>query len=205
MPILIPIEQCERYFNAKKRFEYNILRVRNLVDIYETLPKHDIQQQDVLRAAVVMLHATLEDALRCLLEWKLPKFDKKELANIHIRSFNNSGEVRRALSQLGIKNGNAWESVGKLTPLMKRRHKIVHQSDRERLGDKDHGKPTPMLESAVETWIDTAEAFICEVFGTVIGKPGLFIEQKRLMAASKITTSIRSDSDQSGRAVKRKR
>jgi hypothetical protein len=54
---------------VRKRFEFNIKRVHGLVVIYNAGSK---DAKDILRAAVVLLHATLEDALRGMLAWKLP-------------------------------------------------------------------------------------------------------------------------------------
>jgi hypothetical protein len=60
------------------RFELNIARVKNLVTIYQSTlagagpGRRSHQKTDVLRAAVVLLHASVEDALRSLAYWKLP-------------------------------------------------------------------------------------------------------------------------------------
>ena len=60
------------------RFELNIKRVKNLVYIYrmqlagQGRGRRGHQQTDVLRAATVLLHASLEDVLRSLAYWKLP-------------------------------------------------------------------------------------------------------------------------------------
>lgn len=60
------------------RFALNIARVKNLVSIYRTQlaepgrGRRGHQQTDVLRAATVLLHASVEDVLRSLAYWKLP-------------------------------------------------------------------------------------------------------------------------------------
>lgn len=60
------------------QFSENVDRVKNLVLIYEThlagegSGRRTHQKTDVLRAATVLLHATLEDLLRSLAYWKLP-------------------------------------------------------------------------------------------------------------------------------------
>ena len=62
----------------KEQFSENIDRVKNLVLIYEThlagegSGRRAHQKTDVLRAATVLLHASLEDLLRSLAYWKLP-------------------------------------------------------------------------------------------------------------------------------------
>jgi hypothetical protein len=58
------------------RFGDNTVRVRNLVVLYKWLETNQAgdlgRWPDLLRAAVVLLHASLEDLLRSLAEWKLP-------------------------------------------------------------------------------------------------------------------------------------
>lgn len=62
----------------QERLELNIARVKNLVDIYEThltgtgRGRRGHAKTDVLRAATVLLHATVEDVLRSIARWKLP-------------------------------------------------------------------------------------------------------------------------------------
>lgn len=61
-----------------ERFELNIARVKNLVAIYSLQlagtgqGRRGHQETDVLRAATVLLHASVEDVLRSLAHWKLP-------------------------------------------------------------------------------------------------------------------------------------
>ena len=60
-----------------KQFEANLDRVRNLVNLYSASfgkgqGRRPGPDADILRAAVVLLHATLEDLLRSLAEWKIP-------------------------------------------------------------------------------------------------------------------------------------
>ncbi|WP_186236918.1 hypothetical protein [Burkholderia gladioli] len=60
------------------RFDLNVRRVKNLVNIYRTQlsgpgrGRRGHQETDVLRAAIVLLHAATEDVLRSLAYWKLP-------------------------------------------------------------------------------------------------------------------------------------
>lgn len=60
------------------RLDLNIARVRNLVSIYRThllgpgKGRRGHQETDVLRAALVLLHASMEDVLRSLAYWKMP-------------------------------------------------------------------------------------------------------------------------------------
>ena len=68
----------------KERFDGNLARVKNLADIYEnklveTRPtgggqgRRPVNSTDILRASVVFLHATLEEFIRGILEWRLPE------------------------------------------------------------------------------------------------------------------------------------
>lgn len=59
------------------RFRSNLTRVRALVAVYQERAgagsgRRDVQTSDLLRAAVVFLHATMEDVLRSVLAWKWP-------------------------------------------------------------------------------------------------------------------------------------
>jgi hypothetical protein len=64
------------------RSMFNIRRVRNLLTIFQELSPGQSRNVDLLRAAVVMLHATLEDALRGLLRWKLPRAAAEHLRGV---------------------------------------------------------------------------------------------------------------------------
>lgn len=61
----------------EQRLTENLGRVENLVKIYEGLKtpgqgRKNTHDTDILRAAVVLLHASMEDFLRSLARWKLP-------------------------------------------------------------------------------------------------------------------------------------
>lgn len=72
----------------RSTLEQNLTRVENLVSTYEGHP--DVQGQgrkpahvlDTLRAAVVFLHASLEDVLRTIARWKLPEANQDTLNKI---------------------------------------------------------------------------------------------------------------------------
>lgn len=72
-----------------QRFESNLSRVRHLVTAYEgalpgTQGRPSVATTDILRAAVVFLHAALEDLLRALLEWKLPLAKAEQLDDVQL-------------------------------------------------------------------------------------------------------------------------
>ena len=70
----------------------NIARVRNLTEIYRNhlmgrgRGRRDHSKTDVLRAAVVLLHAAMEDLLRSIAYWKLPSATPQTLAKIPLIS-----------------------------------------------------------------------------------------------------------------------
>jgi len=72
----------------QSRLGANLDRVRAIVEVYQeragTGPgRRSVATVDLLRAAVVFLHATLEDVLRSALEWKWPQSTAREhLADI---------------------------------------------------------------------------------------------------------------------------
>lgn len=76
----------------ESRFDQNISRVRNLVDLYSEYLMGDgpgrrgHSKTDVLRAAVVMLHASMEDLLRSIAYWKLPSAPSEVLSGIPLVS-----------------------------------------------------------------------------------------------------------------------
>jgi hypothetical protein len=71
----------------EQRFHRNIARVRNLLTIYQTAGgngagRRPVHSADVLRAATVLLHASLEDAMRSIAEWKLPSAEESILNEV---------------------------------------------------------------------------------------------------------------------------
>lgn len=70
----------------EERFTENLERVTHLVDVYQSaVPgpgRQPVGTADVLRAAVVFLHATLEDLLRSVLMWKLPVARAEHLRDV---------------------------------------------------------------------------------------------------------------------------
>ncbi|MCB9542517.1 MAG: hypothetical protein H6703_08725 [Myxococcales bacterium] len=96
----------------RKRFNANLKRVLSLVHLYRMLirlrvgwEKKDgpaVVHGDLLRAAVVLLHAALEDLLRSIEERLLPEAGEAELNEIPIPLVRRSqGHQRREKIQLG--------------------------------------------------------------------------------------------------------
>lgn len=71
-----------------QRIEDNLARVDNLITIYETFlagrgqGRRGSNKTDLLRAAIVLLHASLEDFLRGLAAWKLPLAERRVIDGI---------------------------------------------------------------------------------------------------------------------------
>ena len=69
----------------ESRFSKNLSRVEHLIAAHEVVSSsggHQEDATDVLRAAVIFLHAALEDLLRSLEEWKLPLADARHLSDV---------------------------------------------------------------------------------------------------------------------------
>lgn len=63
--------------DIESRFSGNLSRVENLVGLYENAGgkgsgRRPVHSTDVLRAATVLLHATLEDLTRSIVAWRWP-------------------------------------------------------------------------------------------------------------------------------------
>lgn len=72
----------------RDNLKQNLARVENLVSTYESHPnaqgkgRKSAEVLDILRAAVVLLHAALEDLLRSIAYWKLPTATRDVLNDI---------------------------------------------------------------------------------------------------------------------------
>ena len=99
----------------ESRFRMNIARVRNLTDIYRNHfmgsgpGRRDHSKTDVLRSAVVMLHAAMEDLLRSIAYWKLPAASPQVLSKIPLVS--TAPAVKFNLGDLSIHRGKTVDEV----------------------------------------------------------------------------------------------
>ena len=154
------------------RFGRNLARVRHLVDSYGQLAgagqgRRPVNTSDLLRAATVFLHATLEDFLRSLERWRLPaagedrlnqiplsgtgsraeRFSLGKLTNhrgktvndligesvekhLERSNYNDTNDVAAVLELVGVPPADVDKHFPGLSELMRRRHHIVHQADR---------------------------------------------------------------------------
>ena len=98
-----------------ERFGQNLERVRNLVEIYAThlagegSGRRGHTKTDVLRAAVVLLHATLEDLLRSLAYWKLPQASPDVLGKIPLSTA--APAIKFSLAELSAHRGKSVDDV----------------------------------------------------------------------------------------------
>jgi len=95
-------------------FHDNLDRVRNLVGLYTASARkgrgrHAVQESDTLRAAVMLLHATLEDLLRSLADWKLPAAAPEALAEVPLSGLKRG--ARFGLQELAAFRGQTVDQV----------------------------------------------------------------------------------------------
>ena len=190
-------------------FDYNLYRVKNLINVYTeilNLEGDDISMQktDVLRAAVVLLHSSMEDFLRSILKLKLPEANEEKLNKIPLflnpelfqkktrfelgelsyhrgktvnevielsvyqyldrQSYNNTREISSALRSIELElTSEIKEEFSKLDEMIKRRHNIVHQADREKTNVQDAYEIKLIdLEEVIE-WINAVDNFVLEL------------------------------------------
>jgi hypothetical protein len=97
----------------EERFAENLERVQHLVDVYAaTAPgpgRRDVKTTDILRAAVVFLHATLEDLLRSLLAWRLPMAAAEHLKDVPLEG--KEARTKFTLDELAVHRGKTVDAV----------------------------------------------------------------------------------------------
>lgn len=168
----------------------NLERVENLISLYgDPSPgRRKVKDTDVLRAALVLLHASMEDYLRSLLSWKVGTFGEETLnkygfpngtkrpptkitlgeLSVHrgktvndlieeavkghleeFQSFNDLGEVKKALEQCGVDHDTVdTKNFGDLPAMISRRHNIVHKADRNDVAGGQGNHKTKSIGSA---------------------------------------------------------
>ena len=101
----------------KRRFELNMGRVANLVAVHDVAFKNQkvspSRKQDLLRASVVFLHATLEDLLREAIRWKAPVDNKKFVAKLLLESDRQGtiGQDKFAIEDLLEHKGKTVDDI----------------------------------------------------------------------------------------------
>jgi hypothetical protein len=189
-------------------YEKNYGRTNNLISLYTTITegkkgRRPIENLDLLRATVVMLHSTLEDFLRNLLNWKLPNSNKErlnkipmlitnydprktkfelgeliehkeksieELINLSVKeylnsmSFNNTKDIFNALRDVELVNNEKIKSYyPEIEKMIRRRHNIVHQADREFVVGNTIHRVKPINLEQVKKWQSSIDLLIFEI------------------------------------------
>jgi hypothetical protein len=196
------------------RFSANVARVRHLVTIYDAHSgtgqgRRPVNSSDVLRAAVVLLHAAIEDVLRSLERRTLPHSSAEILNDVPLiglqrptkfflgdlvahkgktiqtlldesvenhllrSTYNNAEELASVLRRLGADPVRFRTHFEPLEGMMKRRHQIVHRADRDESPGSGHHVALSLSRTKVLEWVDSAEAFVQDVFVAIpdIGGP----------------------------------
>jgi hypothetical protein len=100
--------------DINNRFQANLTRVRNILAVYSSgsgkrSGRRGVQETDLLRGAVVLLHATLEDLLRSLAEWRLPMALPEALAEIPVAGTKRGARI--GLQELAGFRGQSVDEV----------------------------------------------------------------------------------------------
>jgi hypothetical protein len=98
----------------RARFEGNIVRVRHLVTVYDNTTgsgrgRRTAESSDVLRAAVVLLHAALEDVLRSLERRVLPQSSADTLDTVPLKGLQRPAKF--SLGSLAAYRGKAVDDL----------------------------------------------------------------------------------------------
>ena len=124
-------------------------------------------KDDILRMAVVFLHATLEDFLRYIggRYTAGADFDK--------RTFGNTDRISELLEGAGIPPKEFKKFYPSLSQLMLRRHLIVHKGDLGAITNHEGERvPKPIDLSKVKEWSKTVPDFVNEI-GAYLLKRGV--------------------------------
>src|SRR5207237_6949196 len=100
--------------DIRGRFRDNLDRVRRMVGAYESSAgkgkgRRSVRHTDLLRAAVVLLHATLEDLLRSLCDWKMPGANPEAFSEVPL--VGTRGKTRSGLPELATFRGRTVDEI----------------------------------------------------------------------------------------------
>jgi hypothetical protein len=153
------VEELDRLWafidGYNKYIATNLRRADDLIRFAENCRPSRIKD-DILRAAVIFLHATLEDFLRYI--------RSPEGADSDIRRFSSTKQISQFLSSVRIPTDEVEKLYPSLDELMERRHQIVHRGDlkptRNQEGERD---PMPIEARKVTEWLETVISFTAAV------------------------------------------
>lgn len=94
-------------------FDRNIARVENLVSLYgkKGPGRKNAKDTDILRAAVVLLHASMEDFLRSLLISKIADFDRETLNKFPLPNLGGKAPQKFLLGNLAEHRGKTVDAL----------------------------------------------------------------------------------------------
>lgn len=132
----------------ESRFDQNLRRVENLIKTYVSTRgpgrgRRDVSRNDILRAAVVFLHATLEDLVRSLEQWKLPAANDTILNAVPLAG--SEGRPEKFL--LGRLAGHRGKTVDEL----------INESVREYLAQSNYGNVEEVARTLTRIGLDVAK------------------------------------------------
>ena len=131
----------------ENRLALNLGRVGNLIRVYEGLSgkgqgRRPVHSSDILRAATVLLHATVEDFLRSIELWKLPAGSEEALSDIPL---------------VGTQGRPDRLSLGKLTPhRTKSVDTVIMESVAQYLERKSYNDTTDVMVALQRLGIDSS-------------------------------------------------
>ena len=104
----------DRADEIRGRFRDNLGRVRNMIGLYESRGgrgkgRRSVTQTDLLRAAVVLLHASFEDLLRSLCEWKMPFANPEAFSDVPL--VGTRGKIRFGMQDLAVFRGKTVDEI----------------------------------------------------------------------------------------------
>lgn len=96
----------------ERTFETNLARVENLVSLYSPRRgRTKVHESDILRASLVLLHASMEDFLRSLMIWKIETFDEETLTKYGFPSGHKRGKEKITLGELSAYKGKTVDAL----------------------------------------------------------------------------------------------
>lgn len=136
----------------------NLRRANDLIRFADRFEKDRPSpiRDDILRAAVVFLHATLEDFLRYI--------GSPVAADLDKRTFGKTGRISEFLESEGIPTNGVKKFYQSLGELIARRHQIVHKGDLTTKIDQEGERvPRAIDASKVTEWYEAVISFTAEV------------------------------------------
>lgn len=185
-----------------RSFEHN-KRIENLIRLYESHPdskakgRKGFDSTDILRAAVVLLHAAFEDMCRTV-EWHMTPYATKEAVDeiplkgtggngrsskfllgalllfrgrtvddvikdsqreyLARTTYNSADDLCGLLAKYGLKKKHFDPYLADIAAITKRRHQIVHKSDRNESKGKGQHQFQSIGKSTVRRWAQTMKS-----------------------------------------------